>query len=186
MKYYLYYITRIEFEKSFNTNLSNLIDFNPPVYTPLIFNNDIALYAYTNDKTIAKEFENTRNMNIFIKVKEKCICMGSDISCRKISIERLNTKRKIDNKLITIDIPIVESEFEFLNIEILSNITEELLYSGFTLENIGEAFNNKYKRALDILGFHELDYYDEPNIDLSYKLDQFSLFVRIYKNLLKK
>lgn len=185
MKYHLYYITRFDFESSFNHNLQKLLDFNPPVYTPLIFNDDVALYAYTDDKLIAKEFENTRNMKKFIKTKSKYLEIDNSIGCRKIEIKGMVTK--LNNKIEIINMPIVESEHDFLNIDILGNLSEELMCLEFGLEEtILYDLKKKYVDALSIIGFQKSEYYYGDSSDIHFKLDQFNLFVKIYKNLLKR
>lgn len=185
MKYYLYYITKLDFESSFNDNLQSLIDFNPPVYTPLIFKDDVALYAYTDDKSIAKEFENTRNMKKFIKAKSKYLEIDNSVGCRRIEIKSLMTK--LDDKIEMINMPIVESEHDFLNIDILGNLSEELMCLEFGLEEtILYDLKKKYIDALGMLGFQKSEYYYEDASTANFKLDQFNLFVKIYKNLLKK
>lgn len=183
MKFHIYYITRANFENSFNPNLPNLVSYNPPLYTPLIFKDDIALYAYTCDKYIAKEFERMHDMSKFIKTKSDYFL--DDMISRKIELKELIFKS--DGNINKITMPIVQCEDDFLNLDILVNISEEMMLIEYGIsDSLFNSLNKEYCDSLNILGFHTPSVYTDNPLAYNHKLNKLGLFIKIYKGLLRK
>ena len=139
-------------------------------YTYYLYFKDNELYAYTDNKSYAKEFESVRNMDVFVKKKAKLV--SSDINILALEYQsRMLTKKSLytfNENGIGISIKMIMTMVEYISV---SNMSTSFVYNLSQLCWTSPLiFNDKYQSMLDILG------YTFMNATLSGKFKKFDLF----------
>ena len=160
------------------------------------------LYAITNQKNFAKQFQEERDMNKFIiKKSEEDFDDWKELAREAgdavLDIRDLQTKHKTDtNTYSTIGVPILCTMYEYQTADAdfaeLPIMTEEFW---FKMPNLG-IFNNKLIDSLKILEYHrfyrlfvialqsnydEDDDYAAPNTEI----DEVGILISTFSNLFK-
>lgn len=153
------------------------------------------LYAYTDDKSLAKEFELERDMNIFFKkkteiTKDEVNILAKDYKEMRLSILEGYTK-DINNISKLIDFSLVVTELEKLTI--ISKYDEIINYDLCVYSrNTPFVFKKDIFKALEYLDYNYnfMIMYEPESADdyyqYDYELDLFGAFVYLFGKYLRK
>lgn len=154
------------------------------------------LYAYTDDRKLAKEFENFRDSSLFKKVKiylthKELMNLYQTYPQSELRVfETCMRDNKNSNTPINIMLVLTESE----QLSIINEYDSLFFYKLPALAGkvCPDIFNDEIRKALHILDYdYHYYYYNEPDkIDLMYQydysMDGFALFYELFKNYIRK
>jgi hypothetical protein len=167
------------------------------------------LYAFTNDKNLAKKFEKERRKDLFIKIVDKGLSReeyaqfainnrGSDLKIQKL----VTSSNKNTNKQVIKKIPILLTQNEYVSCnEPMLLIMDESWWIDVTECVLANpyVFNNEIREALRILQYNVsfkvnnqdirlMDIIDEEDDDYSapeIEIDEVEIFIKLYGDTFK-
>lgn len=153
---------------------------------------DSDIYAYTDDKEIAKYFELQRNMKKFKKIKadiskEDINYLAKEYQLCKLEIEELNTCNHSGNSISICKIAM--TGLEKLDIDNIGyTIKNVTLPSKATINPL--IFNNKIYKALKTIGYTDiypsLSFINGENNNQYLLIDKLMLFIKNFGKTLKE
>lgn len=191
MKCWLYYITRDNFNEIFSLDISlDNIHIDSPLFHNLLFNDDnIALYAFTFNKRVAKQFESERDMSKFVKLKDDVVAIPDNLSTKELfSTELIG---QLDDEIKKFDLILTDEESMILRDDLLSYINDYIVECELDiLDEEYDVLRKNYKEALETLGFTTFGMHEiiTKTGDLDrmpiYHLNHIKAFIKIYRKMM--
>ena len=168
------------------------------VYIFYLMNDDKEpeVYAYTDDKLLATEFEKFRDARLFKKVKtylthSELMSLYKDYPKGELTV-LATTTRDVNNLCNSADVLICVTELERMSI---INKYDALMY--YELPAMAsrvrpDIFNDEIMKALKIIDYdYHYNFYNDPEgvnpmYQYDYSMDGFALFYDLYKNFIVK
>lgn len=220
MKVWLFYLSLPEFMPDYDRcDIDVFSSMSQKILKTLVYNKYTGrytgLYAYTNDKDLAKMFEEMHDMDLFVKIKDdmsksayekiKYACVGSDGYRDYESLELEWSENFVDSGTKEkISFPLTGMESSLISDEGYSSVEEDLMTFSYVDYS---CFKTKYIKALDTLLYclmHKCNYGDDEEIEYSndswaygispegeirggsYNMNHFNLYRKLYRLILRK
>lgn len=169
---------------------------------PLVLNGDL-IYAYTDNKDIASEFELYRDMNKFIKRKLELTRLEVNLLAKNEQTQILKirecTTRDENGKLITTIIAMTAQEEKYLDMHVMTCL-HNLMYKYMNIPIPCNIFDEKLFKYLSKIEFFSLSnnslfddlvYIKTDSIEIKnnsmkkvINTDELGIFIYIFKNIL--
>lgn len=136
-------------------------------------NNEEHVYAFTNNKEIAKQFESIRNMKLFHKEiehmdKDEYMDFANDNLLHLISIHDLNTTGIIDGEIAHVKTKLAMTDIEYeTSTDPGADPFEDFWYGKENIYMLSGCFKNKYRTLLD-----HWEYYTMGKVYLGRPVDE--------------
>ena len=194
-KVYCYYLVRDNISvEEFPATLPSIVQ------SESVDGKDVVLYAYTTDKNDAEMFENTRDMSLFYKkvlnlTESEFYRFSDDLTELTFYEATLMTKKKYNGIERSQKTLVYCTMYEYIKItytksaiirKVFRDLTPEYISNGFLFnDNLRESLN--YLLYEDILEESLMPLDDSLHFNYDeFIIDEFSLFIRLFSNTLKK
>lgn len=167
--------------------------YKDPKQPNVLYDEDI--YAWTDDKRLAKQFQKERNMDLFTLVKEELNytdqrIIGEEYTDCLLEPYEMAMYNKDKTKRFVVTFALTKEEVTTINVSSMSLLVKNVYGNCWQNPII---FNDKLYEALEVLEYTKIYYniisknmYPMENDDIHLKPDIFSIFIRNYGKTLKE